>query len=327
MLTRRAGELDLSDQVAAAATDAMVESWALNERLFMSCADTLSALQREGIEMMCLKGVALLADVYPEHRLRPAGDLDLLVRPSQGRRAFEILKSVGWRPPLGSRVPLRGNAAINLGLAMGASIDLHWRPARDLPHRATRDPLCWDAATELAAGHPFAEFGVKRPCTSDHVVILAAHIMRATNDHLTHPIADMHMLLDAAASERTGPVDESRLVDFADAEIARMRTSAVLRLVSDSFDTAVPVDVEAFSTVDRRSRRLERRVVRADARGTTDDTGARATVVHAFYGVQASSTGQGLRSKMQVLVASLTAWADLRAGRTAERRRIVRSVR
>lgn len=327
LLTKRARELDLTDELSTAATDAMVEAWALNERLFVACAETVDALHREGIEMMVLKGTALVGDVYPEHRLRPVGDLDLLVRPSQARRAFEILKSTGWQPPVGSRIPMRGFSAINLGLSMGASIDLHWRPARDLPHRARRDPLCWERGIELASGHPLAQFGVKRPCTADHVVILAAHIMRATNNHLVHPLADMHFLLEAASVGRTAAVDSRRLADLATAEIARLRTAAVLASVADAFGTPVPVDLRRLSDVGSRAARLERRVVRGNVRGTTDDSGMRATLVHAFYGVQASATGQGIVSKWQVLASSVAAWADVRAGRVAERRRATKALR
>jgi len=321
LLTLRAADFAVGETLASAATDAMVEAWALNERLFMACERTLSVLGEQGIEMICLKGAAFVGDVYPEHRLRPVGDLDLLVRPSQAKKAFGILKSVGWEPPLGSRVPMRGHGAINLGLSTGASIDLHWRPARDLPHRARRDPLCWDEVIDLPPSNPLARFGVRRPSTADHAVILAAHIMRATNDKMTHPLADFHFLLEASAAGRTPEIDAQRLRQFAASEIARMRTAAVLGFVTETFGTPSPVDPGRLADVDRRSARLETRVIRADARGTTDASGARATLVHAFYGIQAASTGQGLAAKWQVFAAAITAWLDLRLGQRVPWRR------
>lgn len=327
LLHERLAVLAVSASTAEVITDSVVESWALNERLLMTVRPMLERLLREGVEIVCIKGLALLGDVYPAHRLRPIGDVDALVRPSQCRLAFRLLRESGWVPPIGSRVALPGMAAINVSLGAGASIDLHQRPARDLPHRAGRDPFCWDAALPLAPAHPLADLALRRPSTADHVVILAAHIMRATNSHLTHPLADFHRLLEAARAGRTQPLDVGHLVSSCRDQRASLRVAAVLRETGALTGLEVPAALSDLEMEAPRRQRLERRVVESDARGTSDATGPLATLGHAWFGVRAATTGEGLVSKTQVFAAAMTAWADLRLGRGQRRRRIRRSIR
>lgn len=323
---RLPAETDDRDQaeLVEEVTESVVESWALNERLLMATRPTLELLLAEGVDLLCIKGIALVGDVYPEHRLRPIGDLDVLVRPGHRRRAFGLLRDAGWRPPLGSRFALPGMAAINVSLHDGASIDMHQRPARDLPHRAGREPFCWADGRPLPPRNPLADLALLRPSTTDHLLVLAAHVMRATNGHLAHPLADVHRVLEAAANGRTDAVDIDRLVEVSRGQFASLRMATVLDTVHRLTGVAVP-PLDDLWRVSTRHRRLERRVVAADARGTSDDTGARATIAHAWYGVRAATIGQGPRSKMQVSVAAMVAWIDLRLGRLQWRRRTPRA--
>lgn len=326
MLYPRLEMLGLEGADSATVTDAVVESWALNERLLIATRPTLEHLLAEGVDLLCIKGAALIGDVYPEHRLRPIGDLDVLVRPQHRRRAFRLLRDEGWRPPMGSRMALPGMAAINVSLHAGASIDMHQRPARDLPYQAGRDPFCWDGAQPLASSHPLADLPLMRPSATDHLLVLAAHVMRATNSHLTHPLADVHHLLVAANTGRTEPVDIAHLVEASRDQIASLRMATVLETVHRLTAVAIP-PLDDLWSASSRLQRLERRVIAADARGTSDDTGARATISHAWFGVLAATIGQGLRSKFQVTVAAMVAWVDLRLGRSGSRRSTARAAR
>lgn len=326
LLHPRLGMLGLEESEMAAVIDSVVESWALNERLLIATRPTLEHLLAEGVDLLCIKGAALIGDVYPEHRLRPIGDLDVLVRPRHRRRAFRLLRDEGWRPPMGSRIALPGMAAINVSLHAGASIDMHQRPARDLPHQAGRDPFCWKGAQPLASAHPLADLPLTRPSTTDHLLVLAAHVMRATNSHLTHPLADVHHLLDAAHVGRTSPVDIAHLVEVSRDQIASLRMATVLETVHRLTGVSIP-PLDDLWSASSRLQRLERRVIAADARGTSDDSGARATIAHAWFGVLAATIGQGVRSKFQVTVAAMVAWVDLRLGRSSWRRSRVRAER
>jgi len=56
----------------------------------------LSVLGEAGIEVVLLKGAALATSVYGSFRDRPMYDLDLLVRPEQADRAWDLLRQAGW---------------------------------------------------------------------------------------------------------------------------------------------------------------------------------------------------------------------------------------
>lgn len=56
----------------------------------------LRAAEREGLEMIVLKGAALAETVYPRPGLRPFGDLDVLVRPADAAQARALLESLGF---------------------------------------------------------------------------------------------------------------------------------------------------------------------------------------------------------------------------------------
>jgi hypothetical protein len=67
-----------------------------NTRLFAQLHGILKRLREAGIEVVALKGAHLAELVYEEVALRPMGDVDLLVRPSDLRRATELLRSLGY---------------------------------------------------------------------------------------------------------------------------------------------------------------------------------------------------------------------------------------
>jgi hypothetical protein len=60
------------------------------------CSLILQALQREGIEVILLKGAALAHGAYADFVERPMGDLDLLVPPARIRDAWRIAAENGW---------------------------------------------------------------------------------------------------------------------------------------------------------------------------------------------------------------------------------------
>jgi hypothetical protein len=66
---------------------------ALTESVLVQVAERLTA---EGIQVMLLKGAALATTVYSSFAQRPMGDLDILVRHDQARRAWQCMKDAGW---------------------------------------------------------------------------------------------------------------------------------------------------------------------------------------------------------------------------------------
>jgi len=66
----------------------------------------LARLGTAGISVCVLKGAALAHLIYPTPDLRPMRDVDLLVRPSEARRAQRILREMGFAAPPAESVEL-----------------------------------------------------------------------------------------------------------------------------------------------------------------------------------------------------------------------------
>jgi hypothetical protein len=80
------------------------QSAARGGKLLETCGEVSSALSREGLEAVALKGAALLLGGVVEPGLRPMADLDLLLSdPGKMERATRALGAVGWRPRFETR--------------------------------------------------------------------------------------------------------------------------------------------------------------------------------------------------------------------------------
>ena len=60
------------------------------------CQAILAAFAREGIDVILLKGAALVHTAYRGFPDRPMGDLDLLIDPKRARDAWRVATSEGW---------------------------------------------------------------------------------------------------------------------------------------------------------------------------------------------------------------------------------------
>ncbi len=74
-----------------------VRAWAL--------AEILDAFEKEGIDLLVLKGMAMAHVVYPHLRLRPMSDIDLLVSASDVGRGQDLLAGLGFRDDIAAGVP------------------------------------------------------------------------------------------------------------------------------------------------------------------------------------------------------------------------------
>jgi hypothetical protein len=97
-----------------------------------TAAGVCALLEKEGIRVVLLKGLALEHTVYGSRGLRQMSDADLLVAPSDALRARDILTGDGFRSmPLKS--PLYKQIILDLGNHLpemhrgGISVDLHYR--------------------------------------------------------------------------------------------------------------------------------------------------------------------------------------------------------
>ena len=102
---------------------------------------TVAALHAAGIRCLLLKGAALASTLYASFTERPMLDLDLLVKPQDARRAYELLQTIGWAVPAAER---------SVVLRQGG---IHHLPAL---HDASGMAVNVEVHTELIPpGHPF----------------------------------------------------------------------------------------------------------------------------------------------------------------------------
>lgn len=58
--------------------------------------EAAATLAAGGVESTLIKGMSYIGDLYSDPAVRPMGDVDLLVRPAQMRRAAELLEGIGY---------------------------------------------------------------------------------------------------------------------------------------------------------------------------------------------------------------------------------------
>lgn len=309
LLGTRADHLELNDSVRQACADATAEAWALNESVFVTARSVVGTLARADVDVMALKGLALVGEVYHPHRLRAVGDLDLLVRPGDHRRAVEVLEAGGWSREPGDPLPRPGTAAVMLVRQGSAFIDIHGRPARNLPFRVGQDPACWLDAGVVGDNHPMAGSPLLRPSMESMLVIQASHAVLGANKDLVHPLLDISQLLTVAATSRSAPLDPDRLLAVADANGARGRLRAVLKLLVGELGVPGPVEVPPES---RRARRREEKIHRADRRVSNQGGGALSSLGRALGYVRIGTVGQGPATVMRMSLSIVASKVDRR---------------
>jgi hypothetical protein len=62
----------------------------------------LKAFNETGVKFSFLKGMAIVASIPDQMALRPMGDMDLLIRPSDAEAALDLLTKFGWWPHYGT---------------------------------------------------------------------------------------------------------------------------------------------------------------------------------------------------------------------------------
>ena len=71
-------------------------TWYNNRRLFHYGGEAVHLLKQAGIDVMVIKGAAMVIDYYYDESMRPMEDLDILVRYSNKRSASRLLLEQGW---------------------------------------------------------------------------------------------------------------------------------------------------------------------------------------------------------------------------------------
>src|SRR6266404_1072186 len=209
----------------------------------------LDRFTSEGIGALVVKGPVLAVQAYGDSAVRSYGDLDLLVRQRDVRRATELLSAAGFSPA----VPL---SAIDAGKIPGQY--LFSKPDSKLIVELHNDLTLRYFPRRL----PIEEFFARQirvhldareaPALSveDELVLICIHGAKHFWERLMW-IADVAALV----SRQTG-IDWQRVADSARAVEAERMLHTGLRLASDLLEARLPDKVQATVEADRVAARL-----------------------------------------------------------------------
>jgi hypothetical protein len=213
-------------------------AWATNTVLADHWSEATAALGAAGVESVTLKGMVLAHTVYPEPRLRPMADIDLLVRPEARTAALTTLQTLGYQTP-GPAADVHAAARSFAELVRdGTRIDLHWHLARYLRFEGIVEvdhdgPWRRARAFAIAGGRSLAL------APDDLVLHLVLHLTLGSDFARVLWYAD----IDAVLRHFEAELDWDRVM----AEAGRWRIRAlvgwVLGVVHRSFGAPVPPGV------------------------------------------------------------------------------------
>ncbi|MEP9389177.1 nucleotidyltransferase family protein [Mesorhizobium sp. KR9-304] len=151
-------------------------NWSQSQMVIGEAGGGLRVLAAASIDMLVIKGAGRLAAGGPTARGRVVNDVDVVVRPDDLKRAFDLLTADGWLPAeSGTAVyhagHLAGAVGINLVRGRFGNLDLH-RTAFHPPYEsAAEDAAIWDRSASGAIAYT----PVRVPSATDAVAIAIAH--------------------------------------------------------------------------------------------------------------------------------------------------------
>ncbi len=129
------------------------------------------SLNKEGTEVLALKGASLLDNIYKDPGMRPMEDLDLMVHPENKEKFEQLLLGLGYKKDLW---------APHLFVKGQTTIDLHTHALNTdrIAGRARLFPAgmssVWEYSVPLGPGFRW----VKRPEDADNLLLLIQHLMK-----------------------------------------------------------------------------------------------------------------------------------------------------
>ncbi len=130
LIYRRLHDMGVDDPDMARLKGTYRHRWCENVDALRLARPVLSLLADAGVETMVFKGAALMIGYGRDPGARPMGDVDIVVRPADARRALDLLLSAGYKSSFGFEPfgTLRVRRSLNLSApgTEGMEVDLHW---------------------------------------------------------------------------------------------------------------------------------------------------------------------------------------------------------
>ena len=235
LVYRRLIELRIDDPDLGRLKDLYLHAWYRNQVKFRWAAEAVGSLREAGLDVMLLKGAALLSLHYRDAGVRPMEDVDLLVRTEAARTALDVLAGLGWSPVTTAprEVFLAVRHAEALARPDGAMLDLHWNALR----QPGSDSAFWEASVETSIGGQT----VRALCATDELLFASVHGAAWDPVPPVRWAADALTVLGAAE----GAIDWDRLAAEARTRRLTAALAEALAYLRERFAAAVPATVVA----------------------------------------------------------------------------------
>lgn len=214
----------------------------------------LDALGEAGVRAAVYKGLVLAQTAFRDIAAREISDSDLIIRPSDVRKAFAILEQLGYRRAVAltshqEERTIRENCEVIYVPANGVGIiDLHWGfTTAHFPFRL--DFAEMTTADADVGGVVVPTFGI-----DETALVLAHHGSK-------HLWERLEWIASFAAFARTQPIDWARTRELADSAGARKQLYLAAWLAHEFFDLPLPESFRDIATYANDFDRLRQLVV------------------------------------------------------------------
>lgn len=210
--------------------------WCRNQLMLAELRRIISELNSRSIEVILLKGSAMIQRYYKDPALRPMSDLDIMVRPAQFEDTSRILCELGYEQRFSIDFKKIHSERLTHAIEFARSvqgqkweIDLHWTPL----HRAT-----WPGAEECFWEHsePLEIKGL--PCRTFDPTHQLLHV--CLHGALWNALPPMRWVTDAMWILREDHIDWHRLLEHARTLNGLQLLKNSLNYIHKNFNATIP---------------------------------------------------------------------------------------
>lgn len=215
-------------------------TWFRNQQTFHVAKEIIHALNQAGIEMMLIKGAALIADYYHNHRLRPMYDVDVLIHLEQVETAINTITKLGLEvviPLPYHRIPLIHGTSFRKDNHI--DFDLHWYLLEECCFPGADTPF-WESAHSVE----FLGESVKSLSPTVLLINVCIHGLRW---EVTRPIK---WVADALFILRQSSISWEQLTTIVSERELTVPMLEGLQYLREVYQAPIPINaIESLSTV------------------------------------------------------------------------------